>query len=169
MNGTGSTPAPGTATLTMVAGRTCLRRLIPPPRLAIEPMAAPKKNNGDNKGIPDTVPGPRGGRLRTGGTPGNKGGTGRPPNEFMQHMRSLATLPEAEAYTLRCIKGEFGPRFHIEAMKWAADRGYGKAAQSITEYEFNPDDFSEAGLERVADGEDPVHVLASGGRVQRNA
>lgn len=116
----------------------------------------------------ELVDGPRGGKLRKGSAPGtNRGGTGRPPSDFMLNMRALATLPEAEAYTQRCILGEFGPKFHIEARKWAADRGYGKAAQSITEYEFNADDFSEAGLERVADGEDPVHVLASGGRVQR--
>jgi hypothetical protein len=131
-------------------------------------MAAPKKKHGENLGaVGELRDGPRGGKLRNGGT--NKGGTGRPPNEFMMQMRQLATLPEAEAYTQRCILGEFGPKFHIEARKWAADRGYGKAAQSITEYEFNPDDFSEAGLGRVADGEDPVHVLASGGRAQLNA
>lgn len=130
-------------------------------------MAAPKKNPGQNLGVGELRDGPRGGKLRNGGT--NKGGPGRPPNEFMLNMRALATLPEAEAYTLRCIRGEFGPKFHIEARKWAADRGYGKAAQSITEYEFNADDFSEAGLQRVAEGEDPVHVLASGGRVQRTA
>lgn len=131
-------------------------------------MAAPKKNTETNTESRLITPPHGRGKIRTGGNPGNKGG-GRPPNEFMMNMRALATLPEVEEYTLRCIRGEFGPKFHIEARKWAADRGYGKASQSITEYEFNADDFSEAGLQRVAEGEDPVHVLASGGRVQRNA
>jgi hypothetical protein len=126
---------------------------------------APPKNSAGNSVDQEMRTAPSGGKLKSGNV-GNKGG-GRPPNEFMQHMRDLATLPEAEAYTRRCILGEFGPKFHIEARKWAADRGYGKAAQSVTEYEFNPDDFSEAGLERVASGEDPVHVLASGGRKQQ--
>lgn len=31
-------------------------------------------------------------------------------------------------------------------------------------YDFNPEDFSDEGLERVARGEDPVRVLATGGR-----
>lgn len=38
-----------------------------------------------------------------------------------------------------------------------------------TVYDFNPDDFSDAGLDRVAGGEDPVHVLATGGRANRQA
>jgi hypothetical protein len=84
-------------------------------------------------------------------------------------MREITNLPEAEEYTLKCLKGEFGPRFHIEARKWAAERGYGKPGQSIVEYEFNPDDFSENGLSRVADGEDPVHVLSTGGRKQADS
>lgn len=136
---------------------------------SMPPRKDTKKNTDAVSDPFPTIPGGRGGRIRTGGNPGNKGGPGRPPNEFMMHMRQLANLQEAEAYTRRCILGDFGPKFHLEARKWVTDRGYGKAAQSITEYEFNPDDFSEAGLERVADGEDPVHVLASGGRAQMNA
>jgi hypothetical protein len=123
---------------------------------------SPKKKHGDNLGVGELRDGPRGGKLRNGGT--NKGGTGRPPNEFMRHMRALVNRESVQAYLSECIEGKFGPKFHLSALQYASDRAYGKPSQSIVEYDFNPDDFSEAGLERVADGEDPVHVLSTGGR-----
>lgn len=42
------------------------------------------ENNGGNNGL---APQPHGGALRTGGTPGNKGGTGRPKNEIREAAR----------------------------------------------------------------------------------
>lgn len=47
------------------------------------------KNSGENTGTPTKpkqIPQPHGGALNSGGVPGNKGGTGRPPNE----VRALA-------------------------------------------------------------------------------
>lgn len=37
--------------------------------------------------VPEKVPQPHGGALNRGGTPGNKGGTGRPPNALREEMR----------------------------------------------------------------------------------
>lgn len=76
-----------------------------------------------------TIPGRNGGTLRNGGT--NKGGTGRPPNEFKERMRALVSREDVEAYTERCLSGEFGPKFHLAALAYATDRGYGKAAQPL--------------------------------------
>lgn len=42
------------------------------------------ENNGGNNGL---APQPHGGALRNGGTPGNKGGTGRPKNEIREAAR----------------------------------------------------------------------------------
>jgi hypothetical protein len=129
----------------------------------------PRKRNSAGISEPQLIPSPSGrGKLLTGGKPGNKGG-GRPPDEFKRRMREIATRKETEDFLDRCINGEFGPLFYFRALEFAADRGYGKPTQSITEYDFNPDDFSVTGLERVADGEDPVHVLSTGGRKQAPA
>lgn len=103
---------------------------------------------------------------------GPKPGTGgRPPNEFKDHMQALASGADVDAYLRKCLAGDFGPKFFLSALAYATDRGYGKAPQSVdvTAYDFNPDDFSDEGLDRVADGEDPMHVLATGGRADRAA
>jgi hypothetical protein len=84
-------------------------------------------------------------------------------------MRTLVNRDSVQTYLEQCIEGKLGPKFHLEALKFAADRAYGKPSQSIVEYEFNPHDFSEDGLSRVADGEDPVHVLSTGGRKQADS
>jgi hypothetical protein len=53
------------------------------------------QNSGIDSGIdsglavPVLIPGPRGGALWTGGIPGNKGGTGRPPSALRQLAREL--------------------------------------------------------------------------------
>lgn len=129
-------------------------------------MPPRKKNPGGNPGAGELVDGPRGGKLKRGSQPGGTPGPGRPPDEFKRRMRELATLEDVETYFGRCVRGEFGPVFHLKALEFAADRGYGKPTQSITEYDFNPDDFSVEGLERVAAGEEPMHVLSTGGRKQ---
>jgi hypothetical protein len=52
---------------------------------------------------------------------------------------------------------------------WEKTRGGRRETQApATEYAFNPRDFSDVGLERIAAGEDPVHVLATGGRASAN-
>jgi len=92
-------------------------------------MSETGHNNGENNGI-EKVEQPHGGALNSGGTPGNKGG--RPPNLFKEAMRALADRDDIRAYTERCLKGDFGPKFHMQALAYVTDRGYGKAAQPIT-------------------------------------
>lgn len=68
------------------------------------------KINGEIKG-PELVPQPHGGALNSGGTPGNRGGTGRPPNE----IRALAREIGYDAITI--LKGE------VERLKALAATG----------------------------------------------
>ena len=58
---------------------------------------APKNNGGNNGGM---VVQEHGGALKSGGTPGNKGGTGRPPNELRGTLREILErgLPVLEGY-----------------------------------------------------------------------
>ena len=58
---------------------------------------APKNNGGNNGGM---VAQEHGGALKSGGTPGNKGGTGRPPNELRGTLREILErgLPVLEGY-----------------------------------------------------------------------
>jgi len=86
----------------------------------------PENNPGDNPG--ELRDGPNGGKLRTGGVNPR---AGRPPNEFKERMRTLVSREDVESYFERCLMGEFGPKFHIAALREASDRGYGKAAQPI--------------------------------------
>ena len=72
----------------------------------------------------------KGGDPRQGRGP--KPGTGgRPPDEFRDLMRSLVNRQEAIKYLRACIDGEYGPKFHVAAMQYATDRGYGKAQQHL--------------------------------------
>lgn len=63
--------------------------------------------------------------------PGNAGGTGRPPSEFKERMRALASSEEVEAYLTRCLKGEEGPKPFLGALSYVTDHGYGKPSQSV--------------------------------------
>jgi hypothetical protein len=78
------------------------------------------------------VPQPNGGALKAGGTPGNRGGTGRPPNAFKDFMRRVSDSPEAREHFERVILlgpyGKDGSDFW-EAFKLAAAYGYGKPEQ----------------------------------------
>jgi hypothetical protein len=99
-------------------------------------MSSRRETTGKTTGpaVGDLVPQPHGGALRNGGT--NKGG--RPPNEFKEAMRALADRDDIRAYTERCLKGEFGPKFHMQALAYVTDRGYGKAAQPIVGEDGSP-------------------------------
>lgn len=50
-----------------------------------------KEKNGSKNGKPHKIPQPHGGALNSGGTPGNKGGTGRPPNVIREMAREGMT------------------------------------------------------------------------------
>ena len=80
---------------------------------------------------------PHGGAIRTGGNPGNRGG-GRPPNEFKRKMRELATSEKAEKYLDRCLDGEFGPKFCMQAKAHVDEHGYRKATQFVETVDRTP-------------------------------
>lgn len=66
------------------------------------------------------------GKLRVGGT--NKGGPGRPPDEFKKLCQQLAcSAAEAAA---RVLGNPDHPAF-IGALKWATEHGYGRPAQTV--------------------------------------
>lgn len=60
------------------------------------------------------------------------GGPGRPPNEFKETMRHMASRDETLAYVDRCLRGEFGPRFFAWAMDFVSNRGYDKPTQPVS-------------------------------------
>jgi hypothetical protein len=73
-------------------------------------------------------PQPHGGALRNGGT--NKGGTGRPPDEFKALCRELASNAATMA-KVRSILGDENHDLFLGALKWASEHGYGKPTQMI--------------------------------------
>jgi hypothetical protein len=70
-----------------------------------------------------------GGALWSGGTPGNAGGSGRPPDEFKALMRSLADRG-ARALAVASILDDPSNPLFLSAAKWATEQGYGRPAQS---------------------------------------
>ena len=62
--------------------------------------------------------------LRNGGP--NRGGPGRPPNEFKARMRELASSDEALRYLEECVDGVHTPIVAIAAHRHVTERGYGK-------------------------------------------
>lgn len=81
--------------------------------------------------MPVLIPRPDGrGALNSGGTPGNKGGTGRPPNEFREWCDDLLNRPASRQQ----VEGILGNQDHpAYATMWKAvtDRAYGKPGQSV--------------------------------------
>lgn len=74
------------------------------------------------------IPGRNGGTLRNGGT--NRGGPGRPPDEFKQRMRTLASLAAKEKYAGKIIRDINHPHW-LGAVKWVTEQGYGKPEQTV--------------------------------------
>ncbi len=72
---------------------------------------APKNNGGNNGGM---VAQEHGGALKSGGTPGNKGGTGRPPSAIREHCRGsfaervaiLEAIADGEPLPMTKIDGD---------------------------------------------------------------
>jgi hypothetical protein len=75
-----------------------------------------------------TRPGRNGGTLRSGGT--NKGGPGRPRDEFRELMRALVSSEEAIESLRELIADPTSPH-HMRAREYATERGYGKEAQAV--------------------------------------
>lgn len=78
----------------------------------------------------ELIPQPHGGALSA-GNPGNKGGTGRPPSQFIAIMKELASSPEAVEYLRQCVNGLHGAQAAVSAHKHLSERGYGKVAQVV--------------------------------------
>lgn len=80
------------------------------------------------------VPQAHGGALRYGGA--NRGGPGRPPDAFKLAMQELTTLPEVAAHLRAILTRQVvtDPEVWLAALKFAAERGWGKPAQ-VTEGE----------------------------------
>jgi hypothetical protein len=71
---------------------------------------------------------PTTGRV-SGGNPGNKGGTGRPPDEFKRLMSEIAS-DDVALRTLRKIIANADHRHHMSAREYATTRGYGKPKET---------------------------------------
>jgi len=78
----------------------------------------------------ELIPQPHSGALSA-GNPGNKGGTGRPTDQFIAIMKELASSPEAVNYLRDCVNGLHGAQAAVSAHKHLSERGYGKVAQVI--------------------------------------
>lgn len=66
-----------------------------------------------------------GGALNAGGTPGNRGGSGRPRNEFRDALRSMASDSAFLGQLAAILQDNGHPRF-IDAAKLVIERGYGR-------------------------------------------
>ena len=98
---------------------------------------APAKKKTADKSAKLAPPSPRNGnQLPVGAHPGNTGGkkgrSGRPANKFREHCRFIFEKNEllVKATTIACSTDE---RAHdrLDAMKWIAEQGYGKAPAEL--------------------------------------
>lgn len=77
------------------------------------------------KNEPELVPQPHGGALLSGGVPGNKGGTGRPPSTIRRRLRGSFEdrIPTLEKIADGEVKATAAER--ISALKLMAQIGFG--------------------------------------------
>lgn len=87
----------------------------------------------DARGIkmPVLIPQPHGGAIRSGGYPGNPGGTGRPPDAFKRLCRELASGEKTQDEVRKILEDKDHPQF-VAALRWASENGYGKPEQRIS-------------------------------------
>jgi hypothetical protein len=78
--------------------------------------------------VGELIPQPHGGAIRYGGT--NKGGPGRPPDEFKRAMRELASHDEVLSAVAKILRDPDHPQW-LGAWKWATERGYGKSPDNV--------------------------------------
>lgn len=76
-----------------------------------------------------TQPGANGGTLLV-GNPGNKGGTGRPKNEWKLICANLASGDETLAIAEEILKDKSHPAW-LGAWKYVGEQAYGKAKEEI--------------------------------------
>ena len=81
--------------------------------------------------IPPLIPRPDGrGALRAGGTPGNKGGTGRPKAEYKKFWREALTDPKTRAAVKRALADEKSSAF-VGTLKIGSDRAFGPVEKKV--------------------------------------
>lgn len=69
------------------------------------------------------------GQLRI-GNPGNKGGTGRPPDAWKALCRDLASRPQMITAAEKVLANPKHPAW-LGAWKFLAEQGYGRAPQNV--------------------------------------
>lgn len=76
------------------------------------------------------IPQPHGGALNAGGTPGNKGGTGRPPNWLKEWCDDLLADADAKAQVEAILKDN---KHQAYATMWkaVAERAHGKPKETV--------------------------------------
>ncbi|CAN5706118.1 hypothetical protein BH23GEM1_BH23GEM1_00550 [soil metagenome] len=80
---------------------------------------------------PRLIPQPNGrGALLSGGVPGHRGGTGRPPSAFTELCRQMASGERTVNQIERILQSHSDPQF-MAALRWASEHGYGKPAQAV--------------------------------------
>jgi hypothetical protein len=83
------------------------------------------------------IPQPHGGALLAGGVVGNKGGTGRPPNEWRERMQNLIHREDVVknlediASDLRIRSDPQRAKLYLDAMKFASEQAYPKESGSL--------------------------------------
>lgn len=81
--------------------------------------------------LPELVPQPHGGALYRGGVPGHDGSkTGRPPDEFKRMMAALASDDDTIKALREILADKSHPQY-MQALKFAAERGYGVPTQNV--------------------------------------
>ena len=82
-------------------------------------------------------PGRNGGTLKV-GNPGHNGAkAGRKTKTFIMRCQHLADEGAKTVEAAKILQDQTHPLF-MDALKWVADRGYGKAAQPITGADLGP-------------------------------
>lgn len=92
--------------------------------------AKPKRRKTTEKSTVAKVPQPHGGALNAGGTPGNKGGTGRPPNEFKDFLAKLLDDPKVRDSVEQILRDKDHKAFST-VYGDTVDRVHGKAKQPL--------------------------------------
>ena len=99
---------------------------------------------------------PRRGRGPKKGAPN----AGRPRKAHVEWCQTVISDPLVEAAALAVLRDSKHPLF---ANLWGkvADRAYGRAAGSDVTFPIDPSQLSDDQLQRIAQGEDPLAVLAT--------
>lgn len=86
-------------------------------------LVASRKKTTAKSTVP-LIPQPHGGALKAGGTPGNKGGTGRPPNKFIE-----TCLKNTEDPSLWAAAKEKHP---LGVLQMSAEYAHGKPKDTLS-------------------------------------